>query len=118
MVCATGSEAAAGSAAKAADGANGAEGADAAGTNAAIEAGVLCCTASLAALTCDEDDEVAEGVEDMAGGAESSAPQALKPMLDAIVAMASKAALPRHLSLFISASVFVKARAVSNPFKK
>ena len=67
--------------------------------------------ASSAALTCDEDDDVA-------GGAESSAPQAVNAMLDAIVAIATQAVLPTRLSLFISASVFVKARAVSNPFKK
>ncbi|MFM0555342.1 hypothetical protein P0D69_30860 [Paraburkholderia sediminicola] len=54
------------------------------------------------------------GVEDAADGAESSAPQPL----NAKVASATKAALARHFSLLMSASGFVKADAVSNPFKK
>lgn len=54
------------------------------------------------------------GDEDVAEGAESSAPQPL----NATVASATRAALARRLSLLMFASSFVKADAVSNPFKK
>ncbi|HYS67612.1 MAG TPA: hypothetical protein VEN30_27875 [Paraburkholderia sp.] len=66
------------------------------------------CAASLFATVGDEDAEVVEA------GAESSAPQPL----NVNVASATKAALARRLSLLMSASSFVKADAVSNPFKK
>lgn len=109
MFSMTGSDAATGSAA------TGVDGADASGTSAAGEVGALCRAASFAAMPCDADDEVAD---DVADGVESSAPQPLRAKLDAIVAIATKAALATRLSLFIAASIFVKAHAVSNPFKK
>ncbi|WP_157763815.1 hypothetical protein [Paraburkholderia aromaticivorans] len=54
------------------------------------------------------------GDEEAADGAESSAPQPL----NAKVASATNAALARGVSLLMSASGFVMAGAVSNPFKK
>ena len=66
--------------------------------------------ASSDASTFDEEDALAD--------AESSAPQPLNAHVNAHVASATKKALTRRLSLLMSASGFVKADAVSNPFKK
>jgi hypothetical protein len=95
MFCVIGSDAAAGFAAS---------GADASSITAADKLAGRC-AASLA---------VTPGEEEVAVGAESSAPQALNVK----VASAIKATLARRLSLFMFASVFVKAGAVSIPFKK
>jgi hypothetical protein len=54
------------------------------------------------------------GAEDAADGAASSGPQPLNTK----VASATKATLARPMSLLMSASSFVKADAVSNPFEK
>ena len=67
--------------------------------------------ASLSATRGAEDVDVVVAV---AVDGESSAPQALNAKL----ASASSAMLARRLSLLMSASGFVKASAVSNPFKK
>ena len=70
--------------------------------------------ASSDASTFDEEDALAD--------AESSAPQPLNAHVNAPVnahvASATKRALTGRLSLLMSASGFVKADAVSNPFKK
>ncbi|PRY08258.1 hypothetical protein [Paraburkholderia sp. BL25I1N1] len=95
MFCVIGSEAAAGSAASGED----ALSSGVAGEPAVFDAMSLFATA---------------GVEEAAGGVESSAPHPL----NAKVASATKAALARRLFLLMSATRFVKAGAVSNPFKK
>lgn len=95
MFCVIGSEAAAGSAAS---------GEDALSVGVAREAAAFG-AASLFATA---------GVEEAADGAESSAPQPL----NAKVVSATKAAHARRWFLLMSASRFVKAGAVSNPFKK
>jgi hypothetical protein len=127
MVCATGSEAAASvvNGACDANGAMDAMGAD----DADAFGGVL----SLAATRGEEDGDVSDDVEDVvdvAAGAESSAPQPVNAVhtiaLAAAhaaarapkVAHATSVALAGRLSRVIFASVLVKARAVSNPFKK
>lgn len=97
MFCAIGSDALAGFAAK------GAEASGSAADNAAGRG-----AASLA--TPGDEDVDAEVAVD----GESSAPQAL----NASVVSASRAALARRLSLLMSASGFVRAGAVSIPFKK
>ena len=70
--------------------------------------------ASSDAPTFDEEDALAD--------AESSAPQPLNAPVNAPVnahvASATNRAFTRRLSLLMSASGFVKADAVSNPFKK
>ena len=68
-------------------------------------------------MPCDEDegDEVAE---DVVVGEESSAPQPVNAMLDATVAMATKAALARRLSLFISSSVFCESACSLQSFQE
>jgi hypothetical protein len=100
MFCAIGSDAAAGFAASAA-GASGSAADEIAGRGAA----------SLSATRGAEDVDVVVAV---AVDGESSAPQALNAKL----ASAISAMLARRLSLLMSASGFVKASAVSNPFKK
>jgi len=95
MFCVIGSDAAAGFAANGAD----------ASSIAAAEEFDGRCAASLSATP---------GDAELAVCVESSAPQAL----NAKVATAIKAALARRLSLFMFASGFVKAGAVSIPFKK
>jgi hypothetical protein len=100
MFCAIGSDAAAGFAAS---------GADASGSAAVKVAGRG--AASLSATRGAEDVDVVVAV---AVDGESSAPQALNAKL----VSASNAMLARRLSLLMAASGFVKASAVSNPFKK
>ncbi len=78
----------------------------AAGKVAEDAAAVTALLAALFAVTPDD--------EDASVDAESSAPQPLS----AKVASATNSALARRLSLLMSASSFVKADAVSNPFKK
>jgi hypothetical protein len=93
MFCVIASDAAAGSAARGAD----ALGMPVAGLTAGI------CAASLLATLGDD-----------GADAESSAPQPL----NAKVASATKTVVARSAFLFMSASSFVMADAVSNPFKK
>jgi hypothetical protein len=94
MFCEIASDARAGSAASVDDALRGNAGEDAAGV------------AALFATT--------PGDEDALADAESSAPQPAS----ANVASATNSAPMRRMSLLMSASSFVKADAVSNPFKK
>jgi hypothetical protein len=73
------------------------------------------CGAALLSATPGDDDVGDVGdVGDVAVDAESSAPQPF----NAKVASAINAPLARRVCLLMSASVFMKAGAVSNPFKK
>jgi hypothetical protein len=101
MFCVIGSDAPTGFAAS---------GAEASGMGNAADDGARCCAASLAPMP--DDDDV---VVDVPTDAESSAPQ---PFNDKVASAINAAPLARRVSVLMSASVFVRAGAVSNPFKK
>ena len=86
----------------------------AAGSTAGIEAGLNMAVADGIAAPGAAPLLATSGDEEAADGAASSAPQPL----NAKVASATKATLARPISLFMFASSFVKAHAVSDPFEK